>query len=172
VAGKHLSDHNVWTDWASESVKASLDPRDSTASFEVPFKQPYSSIQTRWKQTFYTTNVGKDLTFAMMIKKVETFLVGDPRGQRPRILFFLSWSHFAASQHPRTPPNLQKMCIWVLYNIPPNFKPNYWEEILFVKKIKISTRWLSRFLGIFLPITPQSLRLVGWSRYLKLQNSF
>ena len=41
---------------------------------------PQSSNQTRWKQTFYTKNVHMDLTFAMMIKKVEIVYVGVQRG--------------------------------------------------------------------------------------------
>ena len=66
--------------------------------------------------------------------------MGDPRGQKTRISGdFWGSSHVSASHHPRALPNLQLMCIWCVYNIPPNFKPKYWQENVFLKKIKIST---------------------------------
>jgi len=57
----------------------------------------------------------------MMINKLIRLSVGGPRGQKPRISrLFWGSSHFPDSQHPPTPPNLQKRCIWVFYNIPPS----------------------------------------------------
>jgi len=44
-----------------------------------PFKQPNSSNQTQWKLTFRTKTVGKNLTFAMMNKKVKTSFGGGPK---------------------------------------------------------------------------------------------
>ena len=65
------------------------------------------------------------------------FLVGGPRGQKSRILgVFWGSSHFSASQHPPTPPNLQKRCIWVFDKTPPNFKPKYWQENFICEKFK------------------------------------
>jgi len=60
-----------------------------------------------------------------MTKKVETSSVGVPRGQKLQILGGVGSGHSSASQHPGTPPNLQKTCNWVFFNIPPNFKPKH-----------------------------------------------
>jgi len=57
----------------------------------------------------------------MIIKKVEFFLVGEPTEKKTRITVFWSSNHFSASQHPWTPPKLQKKCIWVFHNIPPSY---------------------------------------------------
>jgi len=93
--------------------------------------------QTRLKQTFCRKNVCEDFTFAMMIKMLTLYVVGGPKGEKPRISWVL-WgsSHFSDSQHLPTSPNLQKMCIWVSYNIPPNFKSKYWQDNFVWEKLK------------------------------------
>jgi len=97
-----------------------------------------------------------------MIKKVDTSFGEGPRGQKPRISGDFSGSSlFSLSQSPPTPWNLQQRCIWVFYDIPPNFKAKYSQKILFVNKIKISTRWLSSYQSLFLAIAPQPIRLAG-----------
>jgi len=70
-------------------------------------------------------NVGKNLTFAVMIRKVESFLGGGSNGAKTTDLVFCGSSRFSVSGYPRTPSKLQRRCIWVFYNIPPNFKPKY-----------------------------------------------
>jgi len=68
----------------------------------------------------------------MMIKKVDTFIGGGPRGQNPRILgVFWGSSYFSASRQPPTSPNLLKRCISVFHTIPPNFMPKFLQENLF-----------------------------------------
>jgi len=65
-----------------------------------------------------------------MIKKVEILFGGGSKGRKTRISgVFWGSSHISASRHQPSPPNLQIRCIWVSYNIPPNFKPKYWQEI-------------------------------------------
>jgi len=100
--------------------------------------KPVASIQTAielkpnaLELNFLHKNVDRDLNFAMMIKKVDIFLMGGTTGRKQWISFFCGSSHFSASQDPRTPPKLQNRCIWVSYNIPPNFKPKCWQEIFF-----------------------------------------
>jgi len=92
--------------WPRESLKAPLDPGESTASFVVggahlwhhcdvvsgkncflrKLGKPVASIETTTvlkpnslERKFLPKKVGKDLTFAMIITKVEAFLGGGPR---------------------------------------------------------------------------------------------
>jgi len=75
---------------------------------------------------FLHTNVGEDLTFAMMIPKVEIFN-GGLKGQKIRISrIFGGSSQFSACRYLRAPLRLQKRCIWVSCNIPSNFNLKYW----------------------------------------------
>jgi len=91
----------------------------------VGYKPKPNMLETK----FLHHKVCEDLTCAMMIKKVETSFGGGPKTLNHENSGVL-WgsSHFCASQNPPTPPNLQKRWIWVFCNIPPNFKPKYWQE--------------------------------------------
>jgi len=109
--------HNLWKDWAGESVKASSNPGDRTASLEVDcahlwrhcyvvsgqkkqfspgLGKPVASIQTATElkpntleMNFLHKNVGKDSTFAMMIKKVEKYFGGWSNGAISKYFSFL-----------------------------------------------------------------------------------
>jgi len=62
----------------------------------------------------------------MIIKKIETFFGWGSNGARIMdFVFFRFKTLFCQSTH-RIPLKLQNRCIWVSYNIPPNFKPKYW----------------------------------------------
>jgi len=94
------------------------------------FREGYKTYgcvnQTRWKQTFYTKSVCEDLVFAMMIKKVEiSFGVGSKGPKTTDFGGILKFKPLFCQSAPTPPPNVQKRCIWVSYNIPPNFKPKY-----------------------------------------------
>jgi len=75
--------------------------------------------------SFIHKNISEDLTYVMIIKRVDTSFGGGQRGQKPQILGYFEVQATSASQHPPTPRNLQKRCVWVSYNILPNFKPKY-----------------------------------------------
>jgi len=76
-----------------------------------PFSRLQSLNQTRWKQTIYTKNVGKDLTFAMMINKVEVCLGEGSKGTKTMgFEFFCASSRFSDNWYPRPLPRLQKRC--------------------------------------------------------------
>jgi len=83
-----------------------------------PLSRLKSLNQTRWKQTFYIKNVCEDLTFAMMINKVETLFGGGPRGKNHGFRGYFNIQATSACQQPLLLLNLQKRCIWVSYNIP------------------------------------------------------
>jgi len=72
----------------------------------------------------------------MMIKKIDTSFLGGTKGRKTRISgLFWGSSHLAASRYPPTPPNLQRRCMSVFYNIQSNFKPKFWQENFIGKKI-------------------------------------
>jgi len=79
----------------------------------------------------------------MMIKKVDISFGGGSKRTKPRISrIFTGSSHFSASQHPPTPPNLQKGVFGYFTVSHQISSQNIDRKILFVNKIKISTKCL------------------------------
>jgi len=76
----------------------------------------------------------------MMIKKVDTSFFGGSKGAKTSdfgtILRFKPLICQSVA-YPPTPPNLQKRCISVFYNIPLNFKAKVWQENFIWEKINI-----------------------------------
>ena len=112
----------------------------------------------------------KTLSLQWWSKKLKFLLVWGPRGQKLRIsVVFWSSSHFSASQHPPPHQTCRKDVFGCLTTSHQISSRNIDRKILFLNKIKKSTRWPSYFLGLFLAITPKLLRLAAFPRSLKLR---
>ena len=123
-----------------------------------------SQNQGRWKKTFYIRNVCEDLTFAMIIKKVDACFGGGSKGAKATdfggILRFKPFFCQPASTH--QPHQTSTKCVSGCFTIShQSSSQNIDRKIIFVNTIKISTRWLSSFQGLFLAIIPQLFRLAG-----------
>jgi len=85
----------------------------------------------------------------MMIKKVEIFWWGS-NVEKNMDFFFLRFKPLFCQS---TPTNITKVAAQVHLGVlqhPHQFSSeNIDRKILFLKKIKISTRWLSQFFGLF-----------------------
>ena len=111
---------------------------------------------------FLHKNFGKDLAFTMMIKKLKIFLVGDPTGPKPRIsdLFAVQATFLPVSTH--EPHQICRKDVFGCFTPSHDISSqNVDRNILFLKKIKISTGWQRHLFFYFLVITPQPLRLAA-----------
>jgi len=100
-------------------------------------------------------NVGKDLTFAMMITKVEAFLIGSATVQKNTdfVLFAVQATFLPVCTH--EPHQTRRKGVFGCFRTSYQFSSqNIDRKILFLKKIKISTRWPTYFSGLFLAKTP------------------
>jgi len=69
--------------------------------------------------------VGKDVTFAVMIKKLKNKFGGVSQRAISKHFVFLLFKPLFYLSTLTSQPNLEKWCFWVSYHIPPNFKPKY-----------------------------------------------
>jgi len=91
-----------------------------------------------------------------MMIKLRLYIVEGPGGQKPRIFgLFWGWSHFQpASIHP--PYQTCRKVVFGRFTSTQQISiQNIDRKILFAKKIKISTGWMSTVQPLYLAINPQ-----------------
>ena len=140
----------------AESIQYATEPKPNTLEINFLYK-----------------NVCEDLIFAMMNKKVDTWIGGVRGGKNHgfRGYFEVEATFLPVStNHPHQ--TCRKGVFECLTSSHQYSSRTTGRKILFGNKIKVSTRWLSSFQGLFLSLTSQSLR---WASRLpkarKLQNS-
>jgi len=119
------------------------------------------------------TNVCDDVNFVMMIKTVDTSFLGDPQGAKKhgfRGCFMVQATFPPVSTH-QTHHICRKYAFRFFATSHQISSQHFNRKILFLNKIKISTRWPSRFQALFLTITSQPHSLAAFPRSAKLPNS-
>jgi len=106
----------------------------------------------------------------MMIKKVEiSFGVGSKGPKTTDFGGILKFKPLFCQSAPTPNHTCRKDVFGCLTTSHQISSRNIDRKILFLNKIKKSTRWPSYFLGLFLAITPKLLRLAAFPRSLKLR---
>jgi len=105
-------------------------------------------------------------------KKLTLPFLGILRVQKPRISWLYYGSTFfqPVSTH-QTHQTCRKDAFRFFATSHQISSQHFYRKVLFLNKIKMSTRWPSSFQALFLAITSQPHRLVAFPRSAKLQNS-